>query len=117
MLVGDEGLDQPVVMRTITLIGEKIFLNPKDVKIGPVPASSYLNIKYGIRDAEITIKIFSSTGILVKTIKPNKGEEKVTWNLKNEKDKIVCSGVYIIYIEAKKGNRIDRIKRKITIVR
>ncbi len=54
-----------------------------------------------------TIRIYNLAGVLVKTIYKNDNTQFATWNLRNESDLPVASGIYIIYVDmGKLGSKI-----------
>ncbi|MCX8056733.1 MAG: T9SS type A sorting domain-containing protein, partial [Ignavibacteria bacterium] len=59
---------------------------------------------------EVTIKIYSLSGILVKTLTENDKESFASpflnWNLRNEDGKKVADGVYIAHIKTKFGEKV-----------
>jgi len=46
-----------------------------------------------------TIRIYNLAGVLVKTIYKNDNTQFATWNLRNESDLPVASGIYVIYVD------------------
>lgn len=57
-----------------------------------------------------TIRIYSSSGILVQVIEHNtaNADGTATWNLLNRNDQVVASGVYFYHIEAGDARRVGR---------
>ncbi len=54
-----------------------------------------------------TIRIYNLAGVLVKTIYKNDNTQFATWNLRNESDLPVASGIYIVYVDmGKLGSKI-----------
>ncbi|NOX19555.1 MAG: T9SS type A sorting domain-containing protein [Chlorobi bacterium] len=60
---------------------------------------------------DATIRIFDLSGVLVKTIKHNATSGQFnTWNLQNESNLPVASGIYIVYIEIPKLGKTKILK-------
>ncbi len=55
-----------------------------------------------------TIKIFTVTGDLVKTINHHNGTTEESWNQITQDNQLIFSGVYIYYIESDMGNKIGK---------
>lgn len=55
--------------------------------------------------AEATIKIYNSSGELIKTLLKNNTSSIQEWNLKNEFDQLVAPGVYFFYLTSPLGNQ------------
>jgi len=55
-----------------------------------------------------TIKIFTVTGDLVKTIEHNNGTTEESWNQITQDNQLVFSGVYIFYVESDMGNKTGK---------
>ncbi|MCX8093217.1 MAG: T9SS type A sorting domain-containing protein [Candidatus Goldbacteria bacterium] len=67
----------------------------------PNPAGYESNIVYYLsRFADITIRVFSVSGELVRQVKlkGQTGYNNWNWDLKNNSEKKVASGIYIIHI-------------------
>ena len=96
------------VMASLTSSDRKDLL--ERVKVVPNPFwgysfgrydTSYDNpiLKFIHLDKTATIRIFNLAGQLVKTIEKNSDANEVTWNLRNEANLKVASGMYIAHIE------------------
>ena len=59
---------------------------------------------------EATIRIYSSSGVLVDVIEHNSptSEGAATWNVRNRNNQVVASGVYFYHIEAGDARRVGR---------
>ncbi|HEX6643367.1 MAG TPA: T9SS type A sorting domain-containing protein [Gemmatimonadales bacterium] len=57
-----------------------------------------------------TIRIYSSSGVLVDVIEHNSisGEGAATWNVRNRNNQVVASGVYFYHIEAGDARKVGR---------
>ena len=55
-----------------------------------------------------TIKIFTATGDLVKTIEHDDGTTEQSWNQITEDNQLIFSGVYIFYVESEQGNNVGK---------
>ncbi len=55
-----------------------------------------------------TIKIFTVTGDLVKTIDHHNGTTEESWNQITQDNQLIFSGVYIFYVESDMGNRVGK---------
>lgn len=53
--------------------------------------------------AQATVKIFNSSGDLVKTLVKNNNSSILEWNLKNEYEQLVAPGVYFYYLDSPIG--------------
>ena len=49
---------------------------------------------------EVTIRIFNLAGQLIKTLRKNDEANELAWNLRNESNLRVASGMYIAHVEA-----------------
>ncbi len=66
----------------------------------------------------VTIRIYNLSGILVKSIQKDNAEQFATWNLNNENNLPVASGLYVAYLELRdqSGNDLGVQKLKIMLV-
>jgi hypothetical protein len=89
-----------------SLAGLKVFPNPwrSDVHTGK-------NISFGGVSGEITVKIFTTSGHLVREVS---GNNVATWDVKNKSGDRVASGIYLYHIEDAQGS--ER-KGKLAIIR
>ncbi|NOY59037.1 MAG: T9SS type A sorting domain-containing protein [Calditrichaeota bacterium] len=55
-----------------------------------------------------TIKIFTVTGDLVKTIEHDNGTTEESWNQITQDNQLIFSGVYIFYVESEMGNKVGK---------
>ena len=55
-----------------------------------------------------TIKIFTMTGDLVKTIVHDDGTTEQAWNQVTDNNQLIFSGVYIYYMESEMGNKVGK---------
>ena len=57
-----------------------------------------------------TIRIYSSSGVLIDVIEHNSisGDATATWNVRNRNNQVVASGVYFYHIEAGDARRVGR---------
>ncbi len=56
-----------------------------------------------------TIKIFNSSGELIKTIRKDDNSSIAKWDLKNENNQLAAPGVYFYYINSSIGNKTGKI--------
>jgi hypothetical protein len=56
-------------------------------------------IKFIHLDREVTIRIFNLSGQLVRTLRKNDESSEMPWNLRNEANLKVASGMYIAHVE------------------
>jgi hypothetical protein len=82
---------------------------PNPVKAGTGP--TYVTIA-GLPETA-TVRIFSSTGHLLRTLEEEDGNGGIEWDLKNENGTDVPSGIYIYYIESGSDTR----KGKFAVIR
>jgi hypothetical protein len=54
--------------------------------------------------AQATIRIFTLSGTLVRTIEKNSGTATIDWNLRTEAGLPVASGMYLIHVEARRAD-------------
>ncbi|MEZ4745737.1 MAG: hypothetical protein R3C41_06680 [Calditrichia bacterium] len=57
-------------------------------------------IKFTHLPNEVTIRIFNLAGQLIKTLSKNNVANELTWNLRNESNLRVASGMYLAHVEA-----------------
>src|SRR5690606_40417179 len=57
-----------------------------------------------------TIRIYSSSGVLIEVIEHNSvsAEGAATWNVRNRNNQVVASGVYFYHIEAGDARKVGR---------
>jgi photosystem II stability/assembly factor-like uncharacterized protein len=83
----------------------------------PNPASSFVKFSMFLTEFKsISIKIYDLTGKEIKTIvneKVNAGEHTYTWNIANEKNGHVITGIYIIKVDAEGYT----LSKKFTIIK
>jgi len=77
------------------------------------PSDGHTSVTFTDLGSVSTIKVFTLTGDLVKTIIENDGDGVATWNVKNEAGEDVASGLY--YFVIRSGNDIK--KGKLVIIR
>ena len=67
-------------------------------------------IKFVNLPSAATIRIYSSSGVLVDIIEHNSitSEGSATWNVQNRNNQVVASGVYFYHIEAGDARRVGR---------
>jgi hypothetical protein len=91
---------------TVALSKRKNLLD--NVKVVPNPYFAYSTyetsydlpqIKFTHLDKEATIRIFNLAGQLVKTLRKNSESSELTWDLRNESNLKISSGMYIAHIE------------------
>lgn len=58
-------------------------------------------LKFTHLGREVTIRIFNLAGQLVRTLEKNDDRNEMTWNLRNENNLRVASGMYIAHIQVK----------------
>jgi hypothetical protein len=91
---------------------------PLEVK--PNPAKSQTAIRFSLSaESKVTLKVYDITGKLVKTLRADtrmvKAENyEIRWNLRDDNQKKVATGIYFIEINA--GDRVSE-RKKITVVK
>jgi hypothetical protein len=91
------------------ILGEDILVGPNPVKVGDGNAVvTFLNLP-----EETLIEIFSSNGVRVATVEPQGGGLVAQWDLRNIRNDLVGSGVYIYRIVSPEKS----ISGKIMVIR
>ncbi|MBA3345496.1 MAG: T9SS type A sorting domain-containing protein [Gemmatimonadales bacterium] len=67
-------------------------------------------IKFVNLPAAATIRIYSSSGVLVALLNHNSGTlgGSIDWNVRNRNEQVVASGVYFYHVEAGDARRVGR---------
>ncbi|MEW6516141.1 MAG: hypothetical protein AB1439_04465 [candidate division FCPU426 bacterium] len=60
-------------------------------------------------DRNVTLRLYTLDGKLVKTITKNDTTDRIVWNLDNERSKIVASGIYLYVIKGTTGEKRGKI--------
>jgi hypothetical protein len=82
------------------------------VRVTPNPAKGFVTIRYslGESNATVTLKVYSITGQLVKTVSLEGGSTReLTWNLKDEGGKPVANGVYLLRLDGSEVHLSERM--------
>ncbi|HDN85378.1 MAG TPA: T9SS type A sorting domain-containing protein, partial [Candidatus Aerophobetes bacterium] len=93
-----------------------------EVYIYPNPTDDIANIHFKLgKDADVTIRIYTISGELVKTLVDNKsypaGSCTEVWQLNNSKGERVARGVYILLIRATSSSKTLIKTAKIAVIR
>lgn len=79
--------------------------------ISPNPARSNMTIQFNLLEKSmVSLKIYNVSGQLINTLLQeamDKGEYKLTWNVKDKTGKKICSGVYFLQIDIS-GKKLSR---------
>jgi len=84
-----------------TLLGGTYFLYPN-------PAASFITFDLSSGSGNYYIKIYDGSGRIV--IKKQVSTKKFTWNLRNNRGKLVSNGSYFADIEDRKSGKKDKLK-------
>ncbi|MCK4665315.1 T9SS type A sorting domain-containing protein, partial [Candidatus Dependentiae bacterium] len=91
---------------------DKIIVSPNPYKPNHHPNFGE-NIIFSKLPPVCTIKIFTSNGTLIKTIMHTDGTGTENWNLKNDGDNKIASGIYFFVVSSEHGTK----KGKIAIIK
>jgi len=101
--------------RHITSPGDGILLeiewnNPFNPEASD-PDDRYTRIYYKVREEGVTIRVYSINGELVRTLVEDKTgtEGWVDWDGRNDSDKIVGSGVYLVNLKVGKSAKTVKV--------
>lgn len=124
--IGGVGRILPLVLKVFTLDGEVLLLTDSSMPdkllsltgIYPNPLNPATTIHFNLLEpAEISLKIFSITGQLIREIISEeykaRGTHVVVWDAKDESKNDVAAGVYIVRLESVLHN----VSRKILVLR
>ncbi|MFB0528016.1 MAG: T9SS type A sorting domain-containing protein [bacterium] len=75
------------------------------------PDDRYTRIYYKVKEPGTDIKIYSINGELVRTLAEDKAEteDTIVWNGRNDKGKIVGSGVYLVNLKIGKSSKTIKV--------
>jgi hypothetical protein len=75
------------------------------------PDDRYTRIYYRVTEEGATIRVYSINGELVRTLAEDKTEmeDTIVWNGKNDKGKIVGSGVYLVNLKIGKSSKTVKV--------
>ena len=75
------------------------------------PDDRYTRIYYRVTEEGATIRIYSINGELVRTLAENKTEmvDTIVWNGKNDKGRVVGSGVYLVNLKIGKSSKTVKV--------
>ena len=107
-------------IETDAVLGNTIAFDPDGVKVWPNP---YFGFNPEERDpvdnqihftnlpesGECTIRVFDLAGVPVRTIHHDNGTTLEIWNVKNDNNIPVASGMYIVIVETDNGDKILKI--------
>ncbi len=86
---------------------------PNPFKLSGKDKSAKTNISFAISNTEfVSLKIYNLKGELVRNLlneRVNAGKHKITWNGKNDNNKIVTSGVYFYKLKTSKKTLIKKM--------
>jgi len=87
------------------------------IRVGANPAVASSAVRLNLpRDAHVSLRVYSASGALVKTLRNGSmpaGSSTVTWNLRDENDRRVASGLYLYELHS--GLHVARAK--VTLLR
>ncbi len=75
------------------------------------PLDRYTEIYYNVTEQGATIRVYSINGELVRTLAENKTEmeDTIVWDGKNDKGRIVGSGVYLVNLKISKSSKTIKV--------
>ena len=75
------------------------------------PLDRYTEIYYNVTEQGATIRVYSINGELVRTLAENKTEmeDTIVWDGKNDKGRIVGSGVYLVNLKIGKSSKTIKV--------
>ena len=75
------------------------------------PGDRYTRIYYKVKEPGTDIRIYSINGELVRTLAEDKAEieDTIVWDGKNDKGKIVGSGVYLVNLKIGKSSKTIKV--------
>lgn len=105
---------------TDTLTGKIVEYDPDNIKVWPNPYFGYNPEEAHMFDRQIhfthlpetgkcIIRIFDLAGTLVRKIVHDNGTQFEIWDLANDKNIYVASGMYIVHIETEEGEKILKL--------
>ena len=106
---------------TSGLTGETVAYEPGNVNVWPNPYFGYNPEERDPLDQQVQfthlptdgsethIRIFDLAGQPIKTIKHNGTSQYATWDLTNNYNIPIASGMYLAYVETSKGNKILKL--------
>lgn len=75
------------------------------------PDDRYTRVYYNVTEQGTTIRIYSINGELVRTLAENKTEmeDTIVWDGKNDKGRVVGSGVYLVNLKIGKSSKTIKV--------
>lgn len=75
------------------------------------PLDRYTEIYYNVTEQGATIRVYSINGELVRTLAENKTEmeDTIVWDGKNDKGRVVGSGVYLVNLKIGKSSKTIKV--------
>lgn len=75
------------------------------------PLDRYTEIYYKVTEQGVTIRVYSINGELVRTLAENKTEteDTIVWDGKNDKGRVVGSGVYLVNLKIGKFSKTVKV--------
>lgn len=73
------------------------------------PAAGHTTITFANLPATCTIKVFTLTGQLVRTILENDGDRQSTWDVTNETGESLVSGLYLYVVKSDGNTRVGKL--------
>jgi len=75
------------------------------------PDDRYTRVYYNVTEEGATIRIYSINGELVRTLAENKTEmeDTIVWDGKNDKGRVVGSGVYLVNLKIGKSSKTIKV--------
>ncbi len=101
------GFDENRIKEDIEKIN--VFPNPY-YGVNPNEINKYQRyVTFNHLPKKATIRVFNLAGQLVKTVKKDDNSQFAKWNLQNESDLPVASGLYIVYIDTDYGTKVLKV--------
>ncbi len=75
------------------------------------PDDRYTRVYYNVTEQGATIRVYSINGELVRTLAENKTEmeDTIVWDGKNDKGRVVGSGVYLVNLKIGKSSKTIKV--------
>ena len=120
--VAEDVLSQPVEEPSVEVSSEGQLSSPGGILLriewnnpfnpeASDPADRYTEIYYEVKEEGATIKVYSINGELVRTLEEDstKPKDTIKWNGKNDKGKIVGSGVYLVNLKIGESSKTVKV--------
>lgn len=113
--------NQPGFERVFVVSNELAIMNCYNYP-NPVKDNTYFTFKLSQLPEELTIRVYSIAGRLVKEIKKSSAElsmdfNRIFWDTKDQDEDQLANGVYLYKVIAKKNGKSESITQKLAIVK